>query len=1241
MSGTNAHVVLGPADPPPADDVPDPVPPTGFELSARTPQALRVLAARFGDRLAAAADRDYPAFAYTATAGRARHAVRARVAAADRAAALAALAAVASGTPSPAVTLAEGASAGDPAPVPPPRRVLDLPHYPWERQRHAPAAGAAAAATVVVEEEGAPAEFYGLEWEPVPAPAAAVRDTVVLAGDDVELLALLARAADARGLPAVVLDPAGADGALPRDRAGWEAFLTGRPAGERAALVLAMRATPLPDPAAGTADPAASGARLCAAVGTAVLALARAGAPGTAFAVTRGARQVTGTDPVVAGDHGLLQGLAPVLGLEAGRCWGGVVDLPAAPGPRDAAALLELVAGGTGEDLAAIRAGRVLGARIVPLPPTRTARPPVRAEATYLVTGGLGAVGRAVTAGLVRHGARHLLLIGRTPPERLGPEAAGLLAALRADGVDARYRAADCDRAAELAAACGELDGMPPVRGVVHAAGTLTRTPLAEADTAVFAAALRGKFTGAWWLHLLSRDWPLDFFVPTSSVSALWGSEGYGGYAAANGGLDALAALRAAAGLPAVSIGFGPWAVPGGMVGEAARDGLARTGLAALRPAAGADAVVAPPGTAPLLAACAVDWPRFTAVMEARRSRPLFARMTEVRVTPGTALAVATGSATGMARAADSAPAIGTTLALGTAPAADAAPVTGTASPSATARTSATAPTTGTAPASSTAPAAGIASAADAAPATGTASGVATGMARVADSAPAIGTALAAATAPVTGTASAIGIAPEAPAALPEAAQALLALPERARPAAARARVRALTAAVLGHTAPGAVRDDTGFFDLGLDSLTAVDLGSGLTAAFGVDVRVGDVFDHPTVGQLAAHLLDLLHDTVHLAPAAYPAPAHPAPAAAPVRPADVRPADVLPADVLPAAEPSADERSAAVLLAPRPSRLVLDRALGEPVRPADVRPTDALPADIPAPRPPQPTPDRAVSPAAGRAAGDPVAVVGMAGRFPGADSVEELWDLLCAGPRRRRAGPGRSGHRAAPTGCRPARSPPTRAASCATSHVSTPRSSGSRRARRRASTRSTGWCWRPPGTRWRTPRSPRAPSAAAAPASTSASPTPTTPDCSNSGGPQQVDAYYGTGTALNAAAGRIAYLLGLRRPGARRRHRLLLLAGRAAPGDPFAAGGRDRLRAGRRRQRHCSRPPVRSRSAGRTCSRRAAGAGPSPRRPTGSSAPRAAGCWCSSGSPTRGATATGCSPSCTAARSTRTAHPPR
>ncbi|MEP6955236.1 MAG: SDR family NAD(P)-dependent oxidoreductase, partial [Chthoniobacterales bacterium] len=178
-------------------------------------------------------------------------------------------------------------------------------------------------------------------------------------------------------------------------------------------------------------------------------------------------------------------------------------------------------------------------------------------DGTYLVTGGLSGFGLATAQWLAQRGARHLALLSRRGVA--SAEDVPAIEALRGAGVSVVTLAADVANAKSLAAALRRLQKTsPPLRGIFHSAMVLRDKFLADMTQEDLAAVLAPKMTGAWNLHLQTRDLPpLDCFVLFSSISSIIGPPGHANYAAANAFLDALAQHRRANGLHGLSVNWG------------------------------------------------------------------------------------------------------------------------------------------------------------------------------------------------------------------------------------------------------------------------------------------------------------------------------------------------------------------------------------------------------------------------------------------------------------------------------------------------------------------------------------------------------------------------------------------------------------------------------------------------------------------------------------------------------------
>ncbi|GME63637.1 6-MSAS [Neofusicoccum parvum] len=274
--------------------------------------------------------------------------------------------------------------------------------------------------------------------------------------------------------------------------------------------------------------------------------------------------------------HSPLHGLSRIIASEHPDAWGALIDTDDTAAPFPSLALKYV----RDQDVIRMTDGLPRVARLQPLPrdalytpaslASRTLLP--KPEGTYVISGGLGALGLEVASFLVEKGARRLVLLSRRglPPRRewkrlattspLFP-AVSRIQALEQAGATVSALALDVGApdAAERLVAALDAAGLPPVLGVVHAAGVLEDQLVLDTTPDSFARVLAPKVAGGLALHKAFPPATLDWCVLFSSCGQLFGFPGQSSYASGNAFLDALAAHRRAQGDNAVAVQWTSW----------------------------------------------------------------------------------------------------------------------------------------------------------------------------------------------------------------------------------------------------------------------------------------------------------------------------------------------------------------------------------------------------------------------------------------------------------------------------------------------------------------------------------------------------------------------------------------------------------------------------------------------------------------------------------------------------------
>jgi len=194
----------------------------------------------------------------------------------------------------------------------------------------------------------------------------------------------------------------------------------------------------------------------------------------------------------------------------------------------------------------------------------------IQGKGRYLITGGTGGLGLVTAQALLSAGAKELILTARNVSR---PEVKKAIKKIQYSYPERTIRTLGLDVAnkEKLATLLLDINADGLLKGIIHAAGTSINAPLLELQDEDVDALFSGKVQGAWYLHELSQQCELDFFVVYSSISSVFGSNKESVYSAANSFLNALIAERQLLGLTGTSIQWGPWGEVG-MASKRSRD---------------------------------------------------------------------------------------------------------------------------------------------------------------------------------------------------------------------------------------------------------------------------------------------------------------------------------------------------------------------------------------------------------------------------------------------------------------------------------------------------------------------------------------------------------------------------------------------------------------------------------------------------------------------------------------------
>jgi acyl transferase domain-containing protein len=454
------------------------------------------------------------------------------------------------------------------------RRRVPLPSYPFQRHRYwiEPGREAPAAAALDTRRNDLADWFYVPSWRRSmpPAPPLATRGRWLLFGAADGVAEALAQRLEAGGGQVTRVHPG--EG-FAREAEGRFRVAPGRRA-DHDALVEALRASErLPERLVhlgGVADDAPGDAaaldRDFYGLLHAVQALEAGGvaSPLELSVVTRGAQEVTGADGVVP-ERAAVVSACRVIPQEYPYVSCRAIDLAGSAEPDELGSLVAELSVAPSETAVAYRGGHrwVQCHEPVRLEAPAPEAVPLRRRGVYLITGGLGGIGRTLAQHLATQYQARLVLTtrGGADDAAAAERRRRTLEALEAAGAEVRVVRADVADAAQVEGAVREaLEAFGALHGVVHAAGVAGGRVIQRITPEAIAPVLAPKVAGTRALLRALEGRSPEFVLLCSSLAPLLGIAGQADYCAANAYQDAFAQARSRGPGPRViSVNWDTW----------------------------------------------------------------------------------------------------------------------------------------------------------------------------------------------------------------------------------------------------------------------------------------------------------------------------------------------------------------------------------------------------------------------------------------------------------------------------------------------------------------------------------------------------------------------------------------------------------------------------------------------------------------------------------------------------------